>query len=265
MGASRFRIALVALAAILATSPAQRAEAACSKERLLQLFETIVVYVGDPYTTLGREAAELYRVDRLKKPMGAGVEGTVYEGALPEVLPEDIKEAMKRAGINWAPRTAIAVKALKAYLPFTGALFRREISEARMINAIARYDDQELFVRGFRDPVRNLLITERDENMISLGDWGDRHAKPGDSSPVSTIMSQLEIALKELRLAGILHGDLRPRNILIDPRTLKIKIIDFGIATYVGSGASEPDPFAEDEYDVLRIRYFLQRVTQPER
>ena len=44
------------------------------------------------------------------------------------------------------------------------------------------------------------------------------------------IVSQLEEGLKILKQQSILHRDLNPTNVLIDPETCSVKIIDFGIS-----------------------------------
>lgn len=42
-------------------------------------------------------------------------------------------------------------------------------------------------------------------------------------------------ALHYMHINGIMHRDIKPENVLIEPKTLMIKIIDFGFATQINS------------------------------
>jgi len=44
------------------------------------------------------------------------------------------------------------------------------------------------------------------------------------------ISYQICNGLKFLHKKGIMHRDIKPENVLIDPETLKVKLIDFGFA-----------------------------------
>lgn len=48
----------------------------------------------------------------------------------------------------------------------------------------------------------------------------------------ANITKQLLKTVKYLNSLGIWHRDIKPENILINPKTLHIKLIDFGLATY---------------------------------
>jgi len=54
--------------------------------------------------------------------------------------------------------------------------------------------------------------------------------KPLDLETFFNIALQLTNALNDIHLKKIIHKDLNPKNILIDPNSLSIKIIDFGFA-----------------------------------
>lgn len=54
------------------------------------------------------------------------------------------------------------------------------------------------------------------------------------------IMKQILKGLKEIHSKGIMHRDIKPENILIDPRTLKIKICDFGSAKLINDDKNIP-------------------------
>jgi hypothetical protein len=48
------------------------------------------------------------------------------------------------------------------------------------------------------------------------------------------IAIQVAEALIDIHRAGIVHSDINPRNVLIDPETLDVRVIDFGISTELG-------------------------------
>ena len=48
---------------------------------------------------------------------------------------------------------------------------------------------------------------------------------------VSYIMYQIAEGIAAMHKKGIMHRDIKPENILINPKTLEVKLIDFGFAT----------------------------------
>ena len=56
-----------------------------------------------------------------------------------------------------------------------------------------------------------------------------------EEAQVELILNQIFDAIEYLHLNKISHGDLNLNNILIDSKTLKIKIIDFGLAKVIKS------------------------------
>ena len=54
------------------------------------------------------------------------------------------------------------------------------------------------------------------------------------SGNIVAFMTQLSSAIYTMHCNGVVHLDLKPDNILIDMDTMSIKIIDFGLARYIG-------------------------------
>ena len=50
---------------------------------------------------------------------------------------------------------------------------------------------------------------------------------------VPSLIYQLSQALLQLQRSGILHGDVKPDNILVDPKTKRVRVIDFGITSFI--------------------------------
>eukprot|EP00755_Sulcionema_specki_P027181 Sspe_Gene.87291::Locus_58398_Transcript_1_1_Confidence_1.000_Length_1400::g.87291::m.87291 len=66
------------------------------------------------------------------------------------------------------------------------------------------------------------------------------------------VMQQLLEGLAYLHSKGVVHRDIKAENILIDPTTLNIKIIDFGLAKCIPRGEAEAvDAFPATPDDVL--------------
>jgi serine/threonine protein kinase len=70
----------------------------------------------------------------------------------------------------------------------------------------------------------NILITEYLKGFVQLNDF--LIISP---EKCSEIVPKVNIAVDELHKAGIAHRDLKGENIMINPETLEIKIIDFGV------------------------------------
>lgn len=77
------------------------------------------------------------------------------------------------------------------------------------------------------------IVLERDPNEICLFDYLIQNGCLPEKE-AKVIMKQIfETSLHLLQDCGILHGDLKSENILINPETKKIKLIDFGSAQIV--------------------------------
>jgi serine/threonine protein phosphatase PrpC len=89
-------------------------------------------------------------------------------------------------------------------------------------------------------PRRFLYVVTEHVDGVSLRQWMHDHPQP-DLESVRRIVEQVVKGLRALHRAGIVHGDLRPENVLID-RDGVVKIIDFGSARVEGLiQANAPD------------------------
>jgi serine/threonine protein kinase len=81
------------------------------------------------------------------------------------------------------------------------------------------------------------IVLERDPAEICFFDYLIQ-SKYLDEAEARVVMRQLVEICINLLHAGILHGDLKSENILINPATLRIKVIDFGSAQLVDANNS---------------------------
>ena len=75
-----------------------------------------------------------------------------------------------------------------------------------------------------------VLVMEKFENAMDLFDFS-RQFGAIPEEPAKIIFHQLAQCARDLDRAGICHRDLKDENVLINPATLEVKLIDFGCAT----------------------------------
>ena len=63
---------------------------------------------------------------------------------------------------------------------------------------------------------------------IDLYDFASTLSRKQRGKHMTTIAFQLIKALYYLEINNVIHGDIKPNNIMIDPKTLKVTLIDFG-------------------------------------
>ncbi|ALF56008.1 serine/threonine protein kinase [Nostoc piscinale CENA21] len=135
-------------------------------------------------------------------------------------------------GIQEQNQQAVVIKLIRNEYPTFSeiAQFRNQYTITKDLNlpGIVKH----LCLENYRN--RYALIME-DFGGLSLKDWG-RHNKAVQESGI-TLQEFFPIAiaiasiLESLHRHRIIHKDIKPANILINPHTLEIKIIDFSIAT----------------------------------
>jgi eukaryotic-like serine/threonine-protein kinase len=116
--------------------------------------------------------------------------------------------------------------------------------------AVARFLREAQYGSRVEHPnvVRTLEIGQADtgHHFLALewagGELLEKYARrnaplPGDE--VSTIVEQIAAAVQAAHDAKIVHRDLKPDNIMYDPVTRKIKLLDFGIAADTGMSTEE--------------------------
>ncbi|MBD2303865.1 serine/threonine-protein kinase, partial [Nostoc sp. FACHB-190] len=137
-------------------------------------------------------------------------------------------------GYREADSLQVVIKLLKNPYPSFEELvqFRNQYTIAKNLNSplIIQTYSLETYQNGY------VLVME-DFGGISLKEWGIKHWESGIGENSQSLQEFLEIAialcnaLEILYRDRIIHKDIKPSNILINPESKQVKLIDFSIAT----------------------------------
>ncbi|MEX1310432.1 MAG: protein kinase [Candidatus Sulfomarinibacteraceae bacterium] len=167
-------------------------------------------------TTLGH-----YRIVR---KLGAGGMGEVY-------LAED--DRLERS---------VAVKILPPELAEDGDRRSRFEAEAKAASAINHPNITHIYDVGEADGVHFIAM-----EFVDGDDLGDKlGSAPLGVDEILDIGAQTADALAEAHDRGIVHRDIKPGNIMIDPRG-RVRVLDFGLAKLRPSALDEADDQAVTE------------------
>ena len=123
----------------------------------------------------------------------------------------------------------VAVKVLREKLRQDKTAVARFVREARYGERVTHPNVVQTIEVGEATPGMHFLAIE-----WAAGELLERYAKqhgPLSSDEVSTIIHQIGDAVHAAHAVGIVHRDLKPDNVMYDPSTRQVKLLDFGIAT----------------------------------
>ncbi|XP_053471982.1 serine/threonine-protein kinase pim-2-like isoform X2 [Ictalurus furcatus] len=94
----------------------------------------------------------------------------------------------------------------------------------------------------FETPTFFILVLERPDRCVNLYKYCSSLSDAVSESQVKTIMEQIIWAAIHCSKRGVIHRDIKEENILINPKTLEVKLIDFGCGALLND--SHDIPFA---------------------
>ena len=123
----------------------------------------------------------------------------------------------------------VAVKVLREKLRHDKTAVARFVREARYGERVRHPNVVQTLEVGEAAPGMHFLAIE-----WAKGELLERYVKanaPLPSDEVATIVIQIADAVHAAHAVGIVHRDLKPDNVMYDPATRQVKLLDFGIAT----------------------------------
>ncbi|CAI2361332.1 unnamed protein product [Moneuplotes crassus] len=169
-------------------------------------------------------------------PIGQGKYGKVYLG-------QSIHDKDKQTAIK-----IIKIRKIKSN-------FESVMKEIQMMKSIDHPDIVKI-LEIYRDPKKLYLVMELVKGE-ELFDYILRKERLQEEE-TRKIIRQLVKIVKYLNSVNIAHRDLKPENIMINPKTLKIKLLDFGLSSYFEESKNLVSPVGTPYYvapEVLRGSY----------
>lgn len=153
--------------------------------------------------------------------------GTTLAGyAIREKVGEGGTAVVYRA--EHAKHGTVAVKVLREKLRDDRTAIARFLREASYGTRVEHPNVVRTIEIGEARPGLHFLAIE-----WALGELLERYAKrntPLAAEEVAEIVCQIADAVNAAHTAGIIHRDLKPDNVMYDPATKHVKLLDFGIA-----------------------------------
>lgn len=92
-------------------------------------------------------------------------------------------------------------------------------------------------IEWFDEPGRYILVLERPDPCMDLERFLNNHGQRLDEEKARAIMLQALEAVRHCSRRGVMHGDIKLENFLINTVTSEIKLIDFGCGSLIkGTG-----------------------------
>jgi len=141
--------------------------------------------------------------------------------------------------------------------------------EIECLREVSKFQSEEYdsliedFTMELLDPPikRKILVLSYNEDYIVLSEFLGKYEGVEDDSlalsnqELTDIFSRIEIAVKNLERNNIFHRDIKADNILINKKTLQIKLIDFGNCLVTNNSEMKRISKSEDDQNLYRLTY----------
>lgn len=136
--------------------------------------------------------------------------------------------------IDQSNNDSVVLKILKGEYPSAAAVARFR-DEFEIIQKL--HSDHIIQSRGFVEFNEGIALVLEDFQSISLEQWLE--SKDWDLATLLNAAVQITSALVDMHKRRILHSDIKPENILINPETMALKITDFGLSGLLSESDGE--------------------------
>ncbi|KAM9495187.1 uncharacterized protein Hap1MRO34_016119 [Clarias gariepinus] len=102
-----------------------------------------------------------------------------------------------------------------------------EVALLKLVSMPPRCENVVELLEWFESPDFLILVLERPDNFMDLKQFLMCKGGRLEEADACTIMQQVVRAAQHCCDSGVFHGDIKPANILIDPDTMEVKLINF--------------------------------------
>ncbi|KAK3542231.1 hypothetical protein QTP86_021392, partial [Hemibagrus guttatus] len=161
--------------------------------------------------------SELYSRYTVEKLLGKGGYSSVYAG----VRKADERPVAIKVSARYPDDVFINIPGETLKLPLEVALIKMTTKPPRCENVVE-------LLEWFQTSKKYILVLERPVPCMDLYYFRERNNQRLSEPVVREVMWQVVQAVDHCHKCGIFHRDIKLENILINPDTLAVKLIDFG-------------------------------------